>query len=433
MSRILLAWELGRNLGHLARLLPLATRLKAHGHSTLVAARNMASAASVLGPEGITFVQSPLHTGARKGDFQSTSYADLLWSQGWDDRAELWGRLHAWINLYRMFRPEVVVLDYSPTACLAARIFKIPRVLIGSGFELPPALDPLPPFPGYLWATPERAVAAEQRVLDVVNGVLSACGVEPLDALKEIIEGDERFLTTFAELDHYWPRAGERYIGPLSNPTHGRRIDWPSGTKKRAFIYLRPEMGDSAAILKGLVEADVSLIAYAPGAPNSIVDRFRSADRIFTSEPVQYESLFANADLCVSYGSAGTVTTALLNGVPQLIRPIHIETQLTAHCVEHLGVGCVLPSTSSSAQFAARANRLLNGIEYKLRARQFAHRHRLVNAGQAADEVVETIEALTKEGGISSIVRADRTEAGSAPKMPPGRGQVGVEGDRMTP
>jgi UDP:flavonoid glycosyltransferase YjiC (YdhE family) len=433
MSRILLAWELGRNLGHLARLLPLAKRLKARGHSTLVAAQNMASAARVLGPEGIAFVQSPLHIPVRKDDFQATSYADLLWSQGWDDRAQLWGRLQAWVNLYRMFQPEVMVLDYSPTACLAARLMKIPRVLIGTGFELPPALDPLPPFPGYSGATRELAAAAEQRVLDNVNEVLSACSAEPLNALKAVVDGDRRLLTTFAELDHYGPRAGERYIGPLSNPADGRKIDWPSGTKKRVFAYLRPEMGDLTAILEGLAEADVNLIAYAPGVPNSVVDRFRQEDRVFTSEPVQYEQLFASTDLCVSYGSAGTVTTALLNGVPQLVRPIHRETQLTAHCIKRLGVGAMLPRVFDSAEFAASVNRLLHGIEYKLCARQFAHRYRLVNAAEAAEEVVKIIEGLGSQGRISSIMHADRSERDSTAKVTQARGQVGVESGRAVP
>jgi UDP:flavonoid glycosyltransferase YjiC (YdhE family) len=417
MSRILLAWELGRNLGHLARLLPLAKRLKARGHSILVAAQNMASAARVLGPEGITFVQSPIHTPVRKGDFQSMSYADLLWSQGWDDQKDLWGRLQAWISLYRMFQPQTVVLDYSPTAGLAARVLKIPRILIGTGFELPPAVDPLPPFPGFSSATRERAVAAEQRVLENVNGVLSACATEPLGSLKEVVEGDRHLLTTFAELDHYGPRAGERYIGPLSNPADGQKIEWPSGQKKRVFAYLRPEMGDLTAILEGFVEADVSLIAYAPGVPNEVIDRYRRADRVFASEPVQFAHLFASADLCVSYGSAGTVTTGLLNGVPQLVRPLHREAQLTAHCVERLGVGSTLPRVFDSAEVAASVSRLLNGIEYKLRARQFAHRYRQVNAVQAAEEVVQIVEKLATQGRKSPIMHADRSELGRSPRV----------------
>jgi multidrug efflux pump subunit AcrA (membrane-fusion protein) len=53
VSRILLTWEMGSNLGHLSRLLPLARELKARGHRVLVAARDVALAASVLGPAGI--------------------------------------------------------------------------------------------------------------------------------------------------------------------------------------------------------------------------------------------------------------------------------------------------------------------------------------------------------------------------------------------
>lgn len=40
MRRILLTWEMGSNLGHLSRLLPLAQRLKRRGHDVLIAARD---------------------------------------------------------------------------------------------------------------------------------------------------------------------------------------------------------------------------------------------------------------------------------------------------------------------------------------------------------------------------------------------------------
>ena len=59
MSRILLTWELGLNLGHLTRLLPVAQRLEADGHIVLVATRDVQAAARVLGPAGIPFVQAP--------------------------------------------------------------------------------------------------------------------------------------------------------------------------------------------------------------------------------------------------------------------------------------------------------------------------------------------------------------------------------------
>lgn len=39
MSRILFAWELGENYGHLMRLAPVADKLRAAGHQLLFAVR----------------------------------------------------------------------------------------------------------------------------------------------------------------------------------------------------------------------------------------------------------------------------------------------------------------------------------------------------------------------------------------------------------
>lgn len=48
MSHILLARELGMNLGHKARLLPVAKKLKECGPAVLIAARDLGSTATVL-------------------------------------------------------------------------------------------------------------------------------------------------------------------------------------------------------------------------------------------------------------------------------------------------------------------------------------------------------------------------------------------------
>ena len=59
MARILLAWEMGSNLGHVSRLLPLGRRLRSHGHGVLAVVRDLEAAAKVLAPAGIPFIQAP--------------------------------------------------------------------------------------------------------------------------------------------------------------------------------------------------------------------------------------------------------------------------------------------------------------------------------------------------------------------------------------
>src|SRR5688500_18780185 len=108
MSRILCAWELGTNLGHLTRLAPVAERLRAAGHETLVAARDLKSATSVLGSRPVACVQAPLmrrQTGPRRAP---ASHAEMLALEGYGDGASVWGAVRGWISLIRLFRAELI-------------------------------------------------------------------------------------------------------------------------------------------------------------------------------------------------------------------------------------------------------------------------------------------------------------------------------------
>jgi UDP:flavonoid glycosyltransferase YjiC (YdhE family) len=338
------------------------------------------------------------------------SYADLLWSQGWSDRASLWATLGAWTNLYRLFQPEVVVLDYSPTARLAAHLMQVPCVMIGTGFELPPDQDPLPPFPGFPFATPALAAASGRRTLEHVNSLLSEKGCRPLDSLSRLVQGDAVFLTTVPELDHYPTRGEATYVGPIADRSHGLRMDWPSDSRKRVFAYVRPAMRNLCEVMEGLIAADVSVIAYAPGMERDVVQQFQRPDFQIASSPVQYDSVFPQADLCVSYGPAGTVAASLLQGVPQLVFPLHVESQLTAHRIENLGVGRSMQREFKAKDVSRIVKILSNSIDYKLRARSLSNRYRNLLPSKGIDTIAAAIESLAHKAGSH---RSPLTESAS--------------------
>jgi UDP:flavonoid glycosyltransferase YjiC (YdhE family) len=393
VSRILLAWEYGRNLGHLAGLLPVSMRLKARGHDVLTVVRELSSAATMLGPAGIPFIQAPRYTGIPPRDALSVSYADLLLLQGWNDLSVLRGLLHGWVNLLRMFKPDVIVLDYAPTARLAARVLGVPCVWIGTGFTVPPATVPLPPLPGFPWAKQELAERSERLALEQINIVMGESGGKRLQALKELFDSDQQLLQTFPELDQYGPRADGCYIGPIVESGHGERVDWPQGTaRRRVLAYLRPEMHDFAGVLQGLAAADAAVICYAPGASKQMLERFRKSRIVFSQQPVQFGRLFANADACVSYAPAGTVTTSLLRGVPQVLSPTHVESELTAHCVERLGAGIMLRGRQPALSVAAVIHQVCDGGRFKAQAQRFSDKYRDYDPVRVPDEVVMRIE-----------------------------------------
>ena len=144
MSRILFAWELGANYGHLTRMAPIAEKLRGAGHQVFFAVRDMRSAAEILGPKGFAFTQAPIPSGRPRPKSGPGNHAEMLALEGYADRVTLWGMARGWISLAQLFRAELVVADHAPGALLAAWILGLPRAQIGSGFEIPPSGLPLP-------------------------------------------------------------------------------------------------------------------------------------------------------------------------------------------------------------------------------------------------------------------------------------------------
>lgn len=141
---IAFAWELGANLGHLSRGSPLAQRLQVQGFRTIFAVRDIALAHSLLTAARVDFVAAPRYKGAYRSARPPINYSELLAECGYLDPLALRALVRAWIGLWRTIDPAVVVIDHSPTALLAARVLRIPAVLIGTGFTIPPGADPMP-------------------------------------------------------------------------------------------------------------------------------------------------------------------------------------------------------------------------------------------------------------------------------------------------
>lgn len=403
MSRILLTWELGLNLGHLARLLPIATRLQAHGHSVLVAVREVPAAAAVLGPAGIPFVQAPHLPHGLPLPERASGYADILLSQGWSDAQVLWGLTQNWHNLLRMFRPDTVVVDYSPTALLATQIAAIPTVLIGNGFELPPAADPLPPFPGFSWATAEKAAGSERIAVDNANMVRKRFGRPGLRSLSALFGGATSVYVTFPELDHYGARPNARYVGPLLGGLRTERVDWPQGPK-RVFACLRPDTTHVIAILETLRASGAAVVCFAPGFTRDQLQKFECDQIRFSSRPVDLNHLAVDADACVSYGAEGTVATFLLAGVPQLISPWHVEAHMAARRIESMGAGLVLCGEQTVDTIIDRLRRILFEIGRKHFSQNVGPISREFDSVKTADEVTNLIESVHQAQPAQSFI-----------------------------
>jgi UDP:flavonoid glycosyltransferase YjiC (YdhE family) len=407
--RVLLTWELGLNRGHLTRLLPIAQRLKAQGNGVLVAARDVHAASGVLGPAGIAFVQAPHLPQGLALDHRAAAYSDILLSQGWADQAALGGLVHSWLNLFRLFRPDKLVLDYSPTVSLAARIARIPAVLVGNGFELPPPTDPLPAFPGFSWASGDLAAKSEAQALERANALLRSSNAPVLGSLRELFTGSISLLATFPSLDHYGRRSDARYIGPLLGRICAQSVEWPEGGGSRIFACVRPDTNYVGVLFRGLSESCGRIVCVASGFRNQDLETLRKPNVLVTPRPIDLESV-SGADLCITYGAEGTMLRFLRKGVPQLLVPWHVEAFMAGRRIKAAGLGESIERQPSVDQFVATIQRLATDADVRKRAEDFS---RMANQTSSETTVRTVVEALYVDSSFATAP-AEQQFAGAA-------------------
>jgi UDP:flavonoid glycosyltransferase YjiC (YdhE family) len=397
--RVLLTWELGLNLGHLTRLLPVVQRLREEGHVVLVAARDVRAAATVLGPAEIPFVQAPHLPNGIPLAHRPSGYADILLSQGWSSRSALWGLTHGWLNIFKLFRPDQLVLDYSPTVSLAARIAKIQTVIIGNGFELPPLFDPMPEFPGFSWATPEGAARSEKIAVGTAETVLRAFKQPAVASLRDFMIDQVCLLATLPELDHYGIRKNEEYVGPLLGSLSSSKVGWPSGSGPKIFACLRPDTIYVNEILMSLGAITARVVCVASGFTRAQLQPFRRDHIVFSSAPVDLKSL-SDADLCVTYGAEGTIMKFLIEGVPQLVSPWHVEAHLAARRIESLGAAKALKGPIKSDAISIIISEMCANTEYKMAAQRISERFEHYDAETALERVAKHFDKATVQSRI---------------------------------
>ncbi|MEI8574965.1 UDP-glucuronosyltransferase [Methylomonas sp. LW13] len=404
MSRILFAWELGANYGHLSRQLPIALGLRAKGHQVFFVVRDTTVAANLLGPHGIAFTQAPFDTSDKRLVRPPGNYAEMLLASGYSEHATLWGMVRSWLSLMRMFNADIIVTDHAPTALFAARLIGLPSTIIGSGFEIPPNCSPLPSIRPWEAIDVDRLCRSEERVLERLNAIAIALGERTLSRISVLFEGAGKILATFGELDHYGLRDGENYTGPIYCRDAGQAISWSTMDSTHIFAYLRPSVPGFEALLTALSKQSADIVVVAPGIRRAQAEALaRPGFQVF-AEPGRLDSgLLKSTDIAITYGGIGTVSACLLAGIPLLLVPQNIEQYLMGQCIENLTAGLVAKQCRTQGHFSELLERLLCNPIYRQNAVDFANRYADFKPHQVIDKAVYLVETMLSYGGISKV------------------------------
>jgi len=341
VGTVLLGWELGDGLGHVVKLLEIAQELAAHGHTPVLALKDLAVARALLRDVPFQILQAPVWWQPVPNSFRASSYADILALKGYADADGLTLMVGAWEALLEHIRADLVVCDFAPTLCLAA-YGVMPSLVIGIGFAVPPAqgeeFPPLGPRFGTIMPT--------SRLLGVVREVQRRRHRPAPETLPALVAGSARFVHTVPEIDAYRATRTDAVVEPLRPP--GPPL--PPPATDSFFAYLNAEYPGVGLILPQLAASGFHGAAYVRGAPARLVDAARRAGVVIHDEPVPLTSALAHCSVVIHHGGLNTAEAALAAGRPQLTLPIHLEHILTARALEDLGVG-----RSLTGHYAVRA------------------------------------------------------------------------------
>jgi UDP:flavonoid glycosyltransferase YjiC (YdhE family) len=400
MASILLTWELGGGMGHLANLAPLARGLVERGHRVTAALADLSRAHRAFAGVPVAFLQAPLRArSAGRPESQARTFAHVLLDNGFAEAGQLRTLVEAWRNLFEFIRPDLIVFDHSPTALLAARGRSTRRVLIGTAFFSPTDQYPLADLRPWLPDDSARCRQDEDRVLENANRVLAAFGQQPLERIAQLYqEVDENFLTTFPEFDPYVPEGGRRkaegrgqnarYWGPMLF-SGGKAPEWPEGRGKRIYAYLKP-FPALPRLLALLDEVACPTLVYGDGLAERFGGQFPSKTLRFERERLDMAEVGRQCDLAILNGTAATTAAILLAGKPILQVPIYLEQALVAAAVSRLGMGL----SASPEQIAVRLTALLQNDRYAEAAGAFALRHADFDPKQQVAGMLARIDGL---------------------------------------
>lgn len=387
MSRVLIAWELGSNLGHVAALLLVARALRSQGHAVVFALRELTHA-GMIAKQGFSFLPGPMPQRTQRPK-SYPSYAAMLAGEAFPSANAALVCTLAWRSIMDAVRPDLLIVDHAPVALLAVRGRKIRTATIGSPFTIPSPDRPLPLFlKGHAGAPAEEAT-----LLARLNAVLEALRAPRLLAVSDLYRTDTTMVRSVPDLDCFGPRPPASYVAAQAADVGDATPAWPEAEGARALVYLKPGPWVEP-VLAGLAMQRSSVIAYILDLGGKRGKALERPGVVVSDRLYKASVMIPQADLVLCHGSHGTVAASLLAGKPLVMMPNYIEQVLTAGRVVAIGAG-VMPVGKPDPETIAKAcNAVRPDTPIYRSAGEIGRRYVDRNAVSAEDQIMGKLDGL---------------------------------------
>lgn len=358
-----MGWESGAGFGHVAPMRLVARALLARGHKPVMALRDVVEPAPMLKDEPYPILQGPFWGRAAMGlggkPFSAATFADILAVGGFGNADELSAMMKACDALIDVVRPDLVIAEYAPMLALAAR-GRVPAILFGTGFTVPPA--DLPVYPRIQAKVPHTML--QEKVLAVVQEVQKRRGKPVPKTLPEILACDRRFPCTFPEVDPYRSVRREAVLAPLGDLPPPS----PAPAKPRFFAYLAADAAGLQRVVLALGKSGVPGGIFLRNPPPRLKEELGKTNLVLYDGPQPMTEVMRDASFIVHHGGAGTTEACLAAGRGQLLFPRHLEQWTTARALRSLGVADTITRDMTEEAVIESVRKFANDPQWNVRA-----------------------------------------------------------------
>lgn len=192
-----------------------------------------------------------------------------------------------------------------------------------------------------------------------INVVLAERSQPNLSTLPELLNTEMRFVFSLPQADPYLGLRKETLLGTYNDGL--QRTDLPD--EPHLFLYAGavPEFLDP--IIQAASQTKAKISAYLGNTNTAAAQFLKLRGGHIYSQPPELSDVLPKVTAVMSHGGAGLTQAAMIAGRPQIILPIHFESEATAGRLESLGVGKGIRS--------ANADDMKNAISAVLEVRRF--------------------------------------------------------------
>ena len=319
---------MGQGLGHVSRLLRLAEKLRIQENRCIFLVSDLSHAGAKVQQSGFDVIAAPtVGMSPLKPGQQIASMADILMRKGYSDGAKLTNVLSAWKTIFKLTNPDLVVLEYSPTARLAVgKQFK--TLLLGTGFSIPASIS------GKIAKFRKRkSLISEEKILETIAEVQNTYGDWVPERLIDLFRGDRVFIDTIPELDFFSSCRKTKITHPLFFP------DKPVTDKpvNDIFCYLNGRNPKIFNLIKELQNLGVKGSAYLTEIDPAKAKSLTTESFQIYGEPQDIKIIARSTKFIIHNGGLGLSQIALGLGRPQILLPTHLEQSMNATNLVRLG------------------------------------------------------------------------------------------------